>query len=97
MKKKIIVLLLLILAGMGIFLSRNGWCLNRERAHNPWPEPMSCPKIAPLNNPYYGSAYVNIGTRSSTPKIYIFDRELVRQRGNKDLEPKKSNGQNLLK
>ena len=82
MKKKIVVLLLLILAGMWIFMSQEGWCRAKYPGHFPWEEILYAagagdePNNDNFNMNTENSAFINIS---------IFGTENVLKRGEKNL------------
>ncbi|MCJ7507621.1 MAG: hypothetical protein MUO85_02670 [candidate division Zixibacteria bacterium] len=100
MKKKIVVLLLLILAGTWVFLSQNGWCGYRSKpgpGRDPWSPAASCTKLAPVNNPsIYNSVNSNdITIENSGFHIYIFGTKTNLQRGEGNLNRFQKEVQNL--
>ena len=85
MKRKIVLLLLLILAGMWIFLSQDGWCRAKyPLRHDPWalilcpPPPENVPQI-----------YKTMRTNTESPALINTSTlviENVLRKGNKNLD-----------
>jgi hypothetical protein len=84
MKKKIVVLLLLILAGMWVVMSENGWCrMAPGPGHNPWDEMINCLRVAQSSPHIYNNA--NVDTENSAFNTNISRTRNVLKRGEESL------------
>ena len=83
MKKKIAIMLLLILAGMWIILSQNGWCLAKYPGRTPWDDVFYATRGG--DEPDDENANLNI-ENSPFINISIFEVENLLRRGDKSLD-----------
>jgi len=97
MKKKIIVLILLILAGMWIIASGDGWCRMRA-GHHPWEENALYSSnhtnnpninIIPIHNSCEKNTVSAITEKTSTVNLPIELIESVVRRGDRNLHNNK--------